>query len=139
MPFRIDPRLASARLRGLLQQLVDEKGTQRAAARAIGMKPNVFGKTLNSKRSDKEPSGTWYLAAFAKLGLPIDYFLAEGADTLDYREFLRTRGLTPPTLTPADLASVAEQLHELRDEVRRLRAADGAEESGMRSRVRPPK
>lgn len=132
MPYPLDTRLAAARLRGLLKQLVAEAGSQKEAARRLGVKPGVFGKTLNEKRSGAEPSGTWYLHALARLGLPLDYFQVPGADEIDYREFLRARGAEPPVLTPLDVSQITEQLTELRDEIRRMREADATE-----SRVRP--
>lgn len=133
---KTNPARAAKRLRGLLHQLTAEAGSQAAAAKRLAMKPGVYSKTVRAERSGDAPSGEWFLAAHAYLGLPIDYFTVPGPDEIDYRAFLRDRGVTAPTLTPADLAAVSEQLEAVRDELRRVRATADSEESGTRPKVK---
>lgn len=101
------------RLQSLLRQLVAEEGTQKAAGARLGVGENVVGKTIAGERSRAYPNGHWFLAAWLKLGLPVDYFTCEGPDDLEYRQYLRDR------TTTADIAALAREVREMREEQRR--------------------
>lgn len=125
---RDEPRRV-ARWQALARQLVreagDDRGAQRVVAERLGLAANTISKALAGERG---PGADVIFAVWAKLRLPVDFFVCAGPDDLDYREFLRAR-------TTPDLAQMADDLRAMRDALARPTPDDTSETSRVRTKA----
>lgn len=123
---RDEPRRV-ARWQSLARQLIreagDDRGAQRTVAARLGLAPNTISKALAAERG---PGADVIFAVWAKLRLPVDFFVCPGPADLDYREYLRARSATPDLAQIADLRAVREALPRI--------VADDSEASRVRTK-----